>query len=205
MSQVFFGQMQDAYQTFSEDGAAALEIIGMPATLNQARPADPLSYPNGADVATVMASLANSMNLTFANYGVNVQLPKGSYYWGSAPAMAESVRKAANILMYVDPGSQTMAICPIDGKPSGVVPQIGPGAGLVGYPSLSNYGIKIKVEFNPQLSVLSVFDLDTSIVNARGMWQIITIEHSLSSITPGGPWFSMLDCARVAGDPTVPQ
>lgn len=194
IAQVYNGIIQDAYQVFDDSGAASLDITSQPTLVDKTKPIAPSSYPNGADAAVVLSGLANQMGLGFANYGVQVQLSPGSYFWGTAAAQAEQVRKAANILMHND--GTTLTIWPQGGTSTGQIPLIGPDSGLVGYPTLSSYGVKIKTLFNPQIVLTTQIQLQTSLLRAVGLWYPMSISHELESITPGGAWFTMIDCAR---------
>lgn len=196
-TQVYTGYIQDAYVSPEDSGQVSLDITSTPLVVSKMKPVPASSFPNGADVGTVMAGLANQMGLRFANNGVTTQLSAGSYFWGTAAAQAEQVRKNANIQMFND--GVMLSIWPIGGSPAGLMPLISANTGLVGYPTLSGYGAKIKTVFNPEISFGVPVNLqmaDPAFVNANGVWYPMVLSHDLSSITPNGPWFTDLDCSR---------
>ena len=198
MSQVFSGTVQNAFQDFADSGAAAFHISAITALVDKTKPGKPLSFPQGADVATVMSGFAAQMNLTFTNDGVTTQLSPGSYFWGSPRDMAAQCAKNANILWTID--DNTLAIWPQTGVRNGPVPVIGPTTGLVGYPRWSSAGVILKSLYNPNLIMGGSLQLQTSLTRAQGVWRVMSLAHSLTSITPGGDWFSVMEYYRPVAD-----
>lgn len=198
MAQVFHGIIQNAYQDFSDQGAASLNISSITALVDQTKPANPLSFPSGADVATVMSGLASQMNLNFTNDGVTTQLSPGSYFWGTARNMAAKCAKAANIYWTID--DATLAIWPKTGVRGGQVPLISPTTGLVGYPRWSSAGVMLKILYNPAVILGGSIMLQTSLTRAQGSWRVMSVNHELESIVPGGAWFTDMECYRVTAD-----
>lgn len=193
MSQVFYGTIFNSFGDMNGLPESAVEIVAATGLLGLVKPTAPLSYPDGADVATIMRQIATSMGLNFQNNGVNVRLPS-CYFPGTAIDQMRAVASAANInAAFGHFGSEPdsyIEIWPIDGMRGGSVPKIGPSSGLVGYPQYSDLGISITTLFNPGLSFGGAFELDTSIVPAVGTWNVLQLGYQLESETPGGAWFN---------------
>ena len=195
MAQVFHGNLQDAYQDFTDSGAASFNIFSMTTAVQQTQPVPPLSFPAACDVATVMAGLASTMGLTFENNGVTTQLSAGSYFPGTAREQARKVNKFANILWTID--DTTLAIWPQTGSRGGQIPLISPTTGLVGYPQWSSAGLTLRTLFNPNIKIGGQLQLDTSLIRAQGIWKVRTLNYDLKSIIPGGAWFCDIEAFRV--------
>jgi hypothetical protein len=77
------------------------------------------------------------------------------------------------------------------------VPVFTPASGLVGFPTVQQYGIHCETIFTPALTLGGEIKIDQSIVpSANGTWQPYYVTHELESLMPGGAWFSSMDCKR---------
>src|SRR6185437_11452310 len=119
------------------------------------------------------------------------------YYSGTYWDQLQRVCYASNT-QYVLAGD-TLAIYPY-AQPRVTPPimQLSPQSGLVGYPRLEKYGLRITSIFNPGLVPGGRVQVSGSdIPNANGMWSPFMIDHTLESNIPGGLWQSISQCLPV--------
>ena len=159
MATVFSGYMNAAWVDFSGAPDTFLNIISYGGLAAAIQPVPPISIPNGADAATLLAGIANRMLWGFENNGVVVQLGP-SYFPGTALEQAHAIARQANIELYPDtglpvsqqPGSGTLAIWPKTGRRGGVAPLVSAATGMVGYPKFQSNGMSVRSLFNPSFS-----------------------------------------------------
>jgi hypothetical protein len=68
---------------------------------------------------------------------------------------------------------------------------------MVGYPVFSGNGIALTTEFNPDLQLGRQVNVTSSLSVANGLWNPFSIVHELESETPGGSWFSQIQCYKI--------
>ena len=199
LAQVFTGIMVNAYGDFGGIPEACIQITANAGLLGLVKPVSPISYPDGADVATIMAEIAASMGLSFINSGVSARLPT-CYFPGTAIDQMRAVAKAANVNAIPNggPNGQTLEIWPMDGVRGGQIPTIGPDTGLVGYPQYSDLGVEVTTLYTPGLAFGGQFNLETSVLPAKGLWKVLRLAYELQSETPGGAWFNHILATRPA-------
>lgn len=190
---IFDGGIDQAWADFKSAPEVALNIVGLSAAVAAVKPVPPSSYKGSADVATIMSDLAKTMGLTFENNGVSVKL-SNPYFPGTAWDQVRACAKAADINMTVDNG--VLAIWPKDSKRAGDVPLIGPETGLVGYPEFTSSGLVVTSRFFPNVRAGGQINVKTSLSVAAGIWNVFSIVHRLDAQTPGGAWFTYINCYR---------
>ena len=222
MATVFNGYIQNAWQNFDGMPDTMLQLVCYGGADLAVFPAKPISFPGGADVATIMSGLADAMGLAFENNGVQVQLAS-PYFAGTALQQAQKCAKAANIEMQIDTGTApgTLAIWPKTGTRGGTVPLISKDTGLIGYPRFRDQGMEFSCIFNPNIRVGGKIKMQSSAGTAglfsdpahptpdtqvaggpNGLWYVCgPVTHDLAALIPGGPWFTEVSCARTV----VPQ
>ena len=196
MATVFDGNIKMGQINLSGAPDSNLVVVGYAGLLGATQIIPPSSYPETADVATIMADLAHLMNLEFENNGVSAPLST-QYLPGSPREQADRCAAAAHIDWFVD--GRTMVILPKGGSRGGYIPTISPETGAVGYPgySTSVYGITMQTLFNPLLRTKGLVKVESGLEVANGTWQIFNLVHDLESETPGGQWFTRFDGASL--------
>lgn len=192
--QVFQGQFQQAAPDYRAIPDAALSIYAATGYAAQLTPAQPSSYPGGVSVAQVAQTLASTMGFAFENNGVQAQLHT-PYYAGTAMDQFRSLCFDANIDYYFD-GNGTLIICPKNQGRSGKNPvPVNPSSGLIGFPTIQQYGVNVQCLFAPAIALGSPIEISNSgVPGADGGWFPQKAVHQLESVKPGGAWFSSLDC-----------
>lgn len=190
---IFIGTIYDGWADYNSAPEVAFNILANAGLDALVKPVGAISFKGQTDVATIMQGLAGKMGLTLENGGVNVKL-SNPYFPGTALAQMRACARAANINATVDCG--VMKIWPKDGALPGNIPLISPDTGMVGYPTLNSAGMTVKTLFLPDIRPGGQVEVQSSIPMACGIWRLGPISHSLSSETPGGPWFTTFQCAH---------
>jgi hypothetical protein len=186
-SQVFAGNIVQAWGNYQSQPDVFLEIQAQTAYVNQLRPVAPRSFNGTVDVATIAAQLASAMGYTFENNGVTTPL-SNVYLPGTAMDQLKSLVRAAGCNFYLD--DTVVAIYPRGTSRAGLIPLISPQSGLVGYPIFDGTGVNFQCLFNPSVRFGGSVQLQTSIPRASGQWAVQCVGHRLESEKPGGAWFS---------------
>lgn len=189
MQTVYSGTIWEAWAEFQGVPEVPLNIVGLGGLAASLKPVGALSYTGSADVATIMQTLAETMDLAFENNGVSVQL-SNPYFPGTALAQVRACARAAGIYYAIDRG--TLAIWPKNGARQGDAVLISPDTGMVGYPSFASNGLTLTTLFNPAIKPGGVVQVDSSLQVARGQWTVLQVQHSLQSETPNGQWFTQI-------------
>ncbi len=158
------------------------------------QPIPPSSYKNPTDAADIMQDLtklsftnSDIPALNFENNGVSAMLAT-PYYDGSHRDQCKAVARDGNFNFTVD--RDTLAIWPKNGSRGGDIPEIGPDAGLIGYPTNWGQGVAVECMFNPSLKYGGKVKVKSSLAFANGTFTIFEIGHNISCELPDGPWFS---------------
>lgn len=186
-SQIFAGNIVQAWGNYNSQPEVFLHIQAQTAYVNQLKPVTPSSYAGTVNVATIAAQLASTMGYSFENNGVTTQL-SNVYLAGTAMDQLRSLVQAAGCVLYLD--DTVVAITPSGVPRGGLIPEISPQSGLVGYPNFDGTGVNFECLFNPALRFGGGVQLQTSIPKASGQWTVQCVGHRLESEKPGGAWFS---------------
>lgn len=197
-TQVFSGtfiQAQPDYQSVPYANLRAQAITGNGMQLAIA-PAT--TYPGSTSIATIAQYLAGQMGFAFENNGVTGNLAS-PYYPGTFMDQFRQLAQHANFDFYFD-GNATLAICPKNTPRQGkTVPVFTPSSGLIGFPTIQQYGIHCQTLFTPALTLGGEIQIAGSIVpSANGTWSPYNATHELESLMPGGAWFTSMDCRPAA-------
>jgi hypothetical protein len=210
---VFNGLLRVCYQDFNAQPETALHFRASPMTAAGFAPLPPLSFPGGADVATMMAQIAKMLGLNFENNNVQVKL-SNQYLAGTPLQQARDLAEAAGIFMHIDPQTKTLAIWPQNGVRAGGTPLISPDSGLIGYPTYSDSGISFRCLYNPtikfggQVQIKNATDPATGksvLPTTDGIWTVWQLFVDLSCQIHNGPWFSEVSCLPVSVAPVTPS
>lgn len=193
-STAFIGQIVTAGPDYTNMPEVPLNVSARLLAFESLNPANPTSYTGVTDVATVVSSLAAQMGKAFRNSGVTTQL-SNPYFAGTLASQLRRVALQAGIDIWNDPTSDVIEICP-KGVPRQVPTfDLSPSSGLVSQPQLDyNRGfVNVRAYYNPAFKFGGPVTVSRSVVPpANGSWCIGTITNNLSSLMPGGPWFSQL-------------
>ncbi|HEY1441400.1 MAG TPA: hypothetical protein VGF65_11290 [Mycobacterium sp.] len=195
MTRVFEGQMTDGYLDGAAQPAVAFQLTATSSKPNDMKPVPPTSAKGPVDVAGQMKIFAQQAGLKFENAGVTGVHPT-IYLPGTLGEQMKSFARHANIAMTIRNG--TLRITPKTGPPvpTGGIPLVSPGTGMVGYPAFASNAIKGVSVFNPLIRCQDWIKIDSSLKAACGQWRIIELGIELESQRPNGSWFSSFTATR---------
>lgn len=188
-SQIYQGFIYDAFVDYNQMPDVPLRIKSTSTYYYRVKPAAPSSFVNGANVADVISTLAQSCGYTFVNHGVSVVL-RDMYLSGSAIEQIMDCVDAADIGCTIHNGAVEISMK--GDFISDIVTEISPATGMIGYPTVTNSGVLVNVLFNPRLRRLNRIEIKSGNQAANGVFVIRTMEHNISTKTTGGTWLTSM-------------
>lgn len=193
MSQIFIGNITQAPIDLSAAPDTCLMVVGIAGAWEAVWSIPPTSYPGTADVAVIMQNLANRCGRPFEQNGVSVMLAT-PYLKGSIYDQAMTAAEMAHINWTIDPKTGTLAIWYKGSERSGVVPEISPKSGMIGYPvNIDNLGISLLTLFTPAVQFGGTVKVSSGMPYATGMYRVTNVSHSLDSKLANGKWETKID------------
>lgn len=193
LHKVFEGTIGSAVVNYDGMPDVAFDVYAQACLFEQIAPTAANSYQGVADVATILEALAKKAGLAFRNYGVNTKL-SNPYLPGTLINQIRSVTEAAHIPSTIENGA--LSIWPNDDGTDAPAIQLAPHTGMIGYPSITAYGIKVVTEFNPAFHLGAKVELNSRVPKTSGLWRVQNMRHELSTETPGGQWFTTVMLAE---------
>lgn len=191
MTLVYKGTIWQAVSDFQGGPNLPFHVVAQAGARESALNIKPTSVNSkSADFKQIWQQLAQTMGLTPEVNGINFKIAF-PYLPGSAREQAAALAQHANVNWAIDRG--VLAAWPRYGSRQGSTPLISPQTGMVGYPSWSSVGIKVKTLFNNELQIGGQVEIQSSITPANGTWIIQRIEHNLQAFTPNGEWFTTIE------------
>jgi hypothetical protein len=188
MSQIFQGTIFYGMIDYNEMPTVPLVIQARAGYVEQSLPAAPNSTPGPMDVTERIKALAQSIDFTFTNNGVNKSL-QNHYSWGSPIEQIRDIARAASIDLDISNG--TISIWPYGGTKDNQMVEVSAAKGLVGYPTYIGYGYTITTTFSADIVRGRRCRLDGGIPRAKGDFFFQEVRHYLTSQVPNGPWFTI--------------
>lgn len=175
------------------------------------RPVKATSFrgPVSADTffATMARLITDGPELTpygLENNGVTGVL-ENPYYPGTALQQIQAAARALRCEAVLDTDRQLLVIWPYGKARNGQELLVSADTGLVGYPQFTQSGISFTMLYNPALGFGQRITMKSVLEAANGSWVIRALQHSLSCETPGGPWFTRVECQLLGSDAPVLQ
>ncbi|MGP2516366.1 baseplate hub protein [Yersinia sp. 2545 StPb PI] len=188
MSQVFQGTIFNGLIDYNEAPNVPLVIQAKSGFVEQILPAASNSSQGSTNVASMIESIAKSIDFGFTNNGVNTSL-SNHYSWGSPVEQIRDIARAAGIDLSIE--NRIVSIWPTGGVKDNQMVHLSPSEGLVGYPTYLGYGYSITAIFTPDIVRGRRLRLLSASPRANGDLYIQAVSHLISSEIPGGPWFTM--------------
>lgn len=195
---VFEGTMFRAFMDFSAIPDVAFVVSAVAGLYQKSVPIAPRTYAGAQFAENIIESLAQSIGFSFVNDSGAHAVLRDQYTYGSAIDQIKTVANAAGIPVEI--ANNTVTIWPNDGFRDQTIIDIGPGNGLVGYPTYYEAGFIVRSEFNPAIAMGRQIRLKSSIPKANGTWPVQTVTHELFTQQEDGPWFTT---TRLAPSPYV--
>ena len=181
--------------TGAPDSAFNITMIDVHAA---ATPIEAQSAPGAQKAQDLISSICAAGGLKFDNSaGAHAVLNNQSTY-GSAIDQIARCATAAKFSWKTD--GKMISIWPKNGRIDDVVIDVGPNTdpAMVGYPSFSDVSLIVTSLFNQEVQIGRHMNVTSNIPNANGLWQIVLVQHDLTTMLPKGPWFTT---ARLIGVP----
>ena len=193
---VFSGGIREAWIDAENSPDVCFTISAFEGQTDKVRPVPPTSFKGPASVDVALSSIARQMQppRNFVNHGVDVTLDNG-YYPGTLDEQLAKIVRAAKCEVYAD--SSVIEIWPIGSARGGAIIELSAETGLIGYPQFAQTGVSLTTLYSPSLSWGQKIRLRSTLGGpADADWVIFNVTHNLDSETPGGQWFTYVECSR---------
>jgi hypothetical protein len=190
---VMEGSIWRSYIDLSGAPESAFNVTVASTSYNASKPMAAQSWPGAQNAETLIASVCAAAGLTLNNNGAHAVLRNMSTS-GSAIDQISDIARAAKFSLYFS--GPEVWIWPFGSprQPTVVKSEIDE---RVGYPDWWEAGIVVRQMFDPQIQVGRQMKVKSTIPKANGTWQIVQVQHDLSTMLRGGPWFSTAVLAPV--------
>jgi hypothetical protein len=149
------------------------------------------SQPGSQNAEKLIASLCAAAGLTFSNPSGAHAVLRNQATYGSVIDQIDQIADAAQFGWTLN--GSTIVIW-TRGKPvDDTVIDVGPGTtpAMVGYPQFWEAGIIVTSLWNSRVHLHQQMNVVGSrLKNANGLWNIVNVQHSLSTMVDRGPWFT---------------
>lgn len=152
----------------------------------------------GLTAQTRIASICAAAGLTFDNSAGASAPQNNQTTYGSAIDQIARIATAAKFDWKIS--GKTLSIWPKNGTVDDVVIEVGPNSDpkMVGYPGYWEGGLVVTSLFNQEIQIgRQMKVVGSSIPKANGLWQIIQVQHDLTTMLAKGPWFTTAILAAI--------
>lgn len=200
---VFVGGVMMAFVDLSNAPDVAFDITGNGTGNDSAlSPMQPTSIRGSADVASMMSTFAQKLNVVLENSGVNLRIAN-PYLTGSAWEQAKQLADQVGINIVQDNGK--LAIWPKRGARGGAIPLVSKATGMIQSPVYTATGIQVRTLFNPSITFGSQIRVESeTIPSVNKVWSIIHLAHDLEEQVPNGQWASTIDAIDLSAPQPTP-
>ena len=200
----FVGGIQEAWIDGSDLPGVAFHVAAASAFVENIRPIAPTAYKGTVDVAIVLSGIAAQMGLSLENSGVSGVVLNDPYFPGALGAQLESICQHAHVEYHIDSIARVLAVWPVGKQRDGESIIMSAYTGMVGFPTFTQSGIRIRSLYNPNLIFGRKLLVTSDFSSACGMWVIANVNHNLDCETPGGAWFTEVECTLFGHSPPIP-
>lgn len=187
---IFVGEVYQATPDYLGAPDVAFMVEARAGLIGSLAPSVASSFPGARKVSEIMQTLAQELNLTLENNGVDATLTD-QYLSGTPLQKVQKVASSARIQYWYLPEEGVLAIAPM-GAPRNTYPPVkySLNTGLVGWPMKRHVGIAFKALFNPQMFHGCKIEMESSVPSCNGNWYVVSMSHQLDANVPGGAWFT---------------
>ena len=191
LSVIFQGTLQEAWIDARNMPQVAFIAVARTGLRQALEPIPPTSYKGTIGIALAMQGIATQSGLEFENNGVE-GVTSNPYLHGTARDQIRDLAASAPCNYTID--GTKLIIWPLGGSRGGQIPIVAPETGMVGYPLRTQDGFSVTSLFNPSISFGGAIQVQSDITQAVGNWTVFNLVHDLEAETPGGKWFTNVDC-----------
>jgi hypothetical protein len=197
---VFAGTIKEAWADASNAPDVEFIVSAFSGLLAAVKPVAPTSFKGPVDADVLFASLARQVTdgaqqtpYGLENSGVTAVL-ESPYLPGTVIEQMRAAGRAAGCEVVIDNDKRVVAIWPYGKTRRGSVLDVSPETGLVGYPQFTQNGIAFTMLYTPTLAFGQTIKMTSALGAANGQWVVNAVQHSLDAETPGGQWFTRVEC-----------
>ncbi len=202
MALVFIGNILFAFVDANAQPQVCLRLTARPGGLADAQTIPPTSIDGSADLATLMAKLANQGGFGFEGNGVSVKITR-PYLWGSVGAQIQQLARAGGVEHIIDRGN--LAIWSPGSTRGLAAVTLGPTTDpkMIGYPAFNQASVNCRSIFNPNVQNGGTLILQTSLTPAAGKWTITAVSHQIETNMPRGKWETAIRASGIQSGDTA--
>ena len=200
MSQCFAGEIQTAYADFSGAPTIKMHIEAAAGSYPSLKASPPIAVKGSQSAASLIEQFAKESGYTFLNNGVSASV-KNAVLNGDPVSKMRTVAGMVGCELIID--DNVVKIQPFDrGLDQGNAVLMSKDSGMLGYPTFTSEGIKLRCLYNPDLQLGGMIKVDSVVPGAEGVWKISKLSHSLVANSPSpGDWFSEVEASPLDAMP----
>jgi hypothetical protein len=200
MSLCFAGEIDTAYADFSGAPTIKMHIEAAAGSYPSLKASPPIAVKGSQSAASLIEQFAKESGYTFQNNGVSASV-KNAVLNGSPVQKMRAVAGMVGCELIID--DNVVKIQPYDkGLDQGNAVLMSKDSGMLGYPTFTSEGIKLRCLYNPDLQLGGMIEVDTVVPGAKGTWKITKLSHSLvANSTSPGDWFSEVEASPLDAPP----
>ena len=200
MSMCFAGEIDTAYADFSGAPTIKMHIEAAAGSYPSLKASPPIAVKGSQSAASLIEQFAKESGYTFKNNGVTSSV-KNAVLNGSPVQKMRTVAGMVGCELIID--DNVVKIQPYDkGLDEGNAVLMSKDAGMLGYPTFTSEGIKMRCLYNPDLQLGGMVEVDTVVPGAKGTWKITKLSQSLVANSPSpGDWFSEIEASPLDAQP----
>lgn len=196
LSLAFMGEISNSYPQYNNGADVPLEIEAIGGYYPAMMALPPYSFKGSIPVADIVNELCNKMGYTFVNEGETKSV-LNPYLRGSAFQQMIQLAKNADLNMVVSNGVVKLRLSSGVRK---IVAVLSKETTLIGYPNFTSNGLRVKSEFLAPLELGDWIEVKSIVPKASGVWQVVSINHRLTSDVADGSWFTEIEASYLPGE-----
>ena len=200
MSQCFAGEIQTAYADFSGAPTIKMHIEAAAGSYPSLKASPPIAVKGSQTAASLIEQFAKESGYTFVNNGVTSSV-KNAVLNGDPVTKMKTVAHMVGCEIIID--DNVVKIQPYNkGLDEGNAVLMSKDSGMLGYPTFTSEGIKLKCLYNPDLQLGGMVEVKTVVPGAEGTWKITKLSHSLvANSNAPADWFSEVEASPLDAPP----
>ena len=189
LRQVYEGTIFAAVADYGAAPEVSFNVSAQSAFFHRVAPAAATGIQGSGDVVEMITAIASPLGYVVQSNGVTARLAD-QYLSGSAIDQIYTIADAARIGISIE--GKVIALWQNGGARDGVEIDLRPETGMIGYPTFTPTGITCRAEYNPDMLIGRRVKLASMVPRTSGTWYTQSVRHELSTMMPGGPWWSTI-------------
>ena len=200
MSQCFAGEIQTAYADFSGAPTIKMHIEAAAGSYPSLKASPPIAVKGSQSAASLIEQFAKESGYSFQNNGVTSSV-KNAVLNGDPVTKMRTVANMVGCELIID--DNQVKIQPYNkGLDEGNAVLISKDSGMLGYPTFTSEGIRLRCLYNADLRLGGMIEVKSVVPGAEGTWKITKLSHSLvANSNAPGDWFSEVEASPLDAPP----